>query len=244
MSCRVIYISSDTRFLLEGVRHSATGLPIADADVELTLFDADDVEIAGETWPVVMTPVTGSDGDYEYTLPDTLVAEDGDTGTAVVTIDDGNGLQATLRLAVSFEERDDTSLYWTSRSELDLLFGSDNVDKWADLDNDGDASKITDRIDWAVREATEDARLRLVGSPVVASRLSCAPRPLRIAVTKLAGVLLYEARGVVDTSDEEGRHRLTTHRKQAEVFFRNVRAGQLVVSDHVSAYPRIVSDDS
>lgn len=240
MSCRIIYLNSDTRFVIDGVRNSATGLLIDDADVLLTLLDADGAEIAGEAWPVTMTAVAGEPGSYEYLLPDTLVAQDGDDGEAFIEITDGT-LETELTVEVTFETRDAASLDWTSQREMEMMFGASNVSKWADLDNDEDVTKIAQRIVWAAREATEDARSRLRGSP--ASLITCAPRALRLAVTKLAGVLLYEARGIVDSSDEEGRHRLSSHRKQADLFFRRVIAGQIDVSPgDVTSYPRVVPE--
>lgn len=51
------------------------GAAINDATVEVTLKDADGIEIAGETWPIAMNYVASSDGKYTVTLTHELEVE-------------------------------------------------------------------------------------------------------------------------------------------------------------------------
>jgi len=238
----VLYLDTDNVYRVDGVKNSQTGEFINDAVVTLTLKDADGVEIVGETWPLTLDYVAGSDGSYQAALTDALELVDGETGTAVLEID-GDSLQTTLELPIQFATRGQASLAWTSSSELYAMFGRTNVRKWADLENIANEDDISLRLQWAIDEATEEARMQLTDSPVDLPNMVSAPRPLRIAVTRLAGVFLYEARGIKDTSDEEGKHRLSSHKKAAQTFFQRVQAGQLRIDAGSTSYP-VVSDDT
>lgn len=127
---------------------------------------------------------------------------------------------------------------WTSREELNSMFGETNVDQWGDLENTGNASLIANTINEACEDATDDARSRLRNS--AAGTIVVAPRILRRNVTRLAGMLLYESRGVSDAPDSgEGKHRLAYSNKRADAFFRAVQAGQIQLTGAVppTSYP-------
>jgi len=236
-----IYIGNDNVFRTRGIKNSLTNEFINDATVELTLNDLDGNEISGQTWPLTLTYIAGTNGEYQGTIDDAIDVEDGQTGEAVLEIS-GDSLTATLTLAVVFSERSDPSLAWTSRSEIELMFGRESVSQWADLDSTQDADLISERIQWAVDHATDDARTRLTGSPVNLSKLTDAPLKLRLETTRLAGVILYESRGVVDTSDEEGRHRLKYHQDRANQFFQRVRAGLIRLTPQTTNAPGVITD--
>lgn len=219
-----IYVGSDNVFRTRGIRNSLTGEFINDAVVELTLLDANGDELSGQSWPLTLSYIASSDGEYQGTIDDAVVAEDGQIVEAVIDIS-GDGLTAQLRLEAVFSERGAPSLAWTSRSEIEKLFGVTNVSKWADLDNTQDADAIAAQIQWVVDHATDEARVELTDSLYNVQSGAVPPLSLRLATTRLAGVMLYESRGVVDTEDEEGRHRLRYHDKKAKEFFSRVKAG-------------------
>lgn len=139
----------------------------------------------------------------------------------------------------------------TTRELMELMFGEDNVEKWADLDNESNAATISARIDQAANFATEESYDWLRGGPfeVPLADVSAAPLTLVDAATRLAGVWLYENRGVNDaTKEKKGTHRLTYHRDYAEKFFKQVRSGQrrLYISGvtQAVAHPAAVHDVS
>lgn len=90
---------------------------------------------------------------------------------------------------------------YCSRSDINDIFGSTNVTKWADLDNDADAAEITSRIARAIVWGTTEINDRLRGGPYT------IPLPITAAATivdlcaTLAGVWLYRSRGVDDESE-------------------------------------------
>lgn len=237
MSCLTFYIDNDNGLTLEGLVDAANE-PVNDAVVEATLYDESGVELSGQAWPLTLSYVLGSDGNYSGTIDDAVVAEDRQTGTVEIIATRG-ALRFEQTLDFVFVLRRDDASLLTSRIELEDMFGVANVTQWADLENEGDTATISRRIQWAVREATDEARARLAGS--VALDGCFTDGPLRMAVTRLAGVQLYESRGVKDTTDEEGRHRLKWHRDRATTYFQQVQAGQIRVrGTRTKSYPATV----
>ena len=122
---------------------------------------------------------------------------------------------------------------YSVRTDLDGVFGKNNVDAWADLDGDQDAAKITTRIANAIVTADDriDSFMRggLYSLPLV-NKLSETPVIIRDVSAKLAGVWLYESRGVQDLTPEGApMHRLQWHKKDATSTLRKLAAGQLTL---------------
>lgn len=241
---RVILLGVNSQFKVTGVQDPVSLDYIDDATVTVTLLRNNGDEVVGETWPKAMVFVPNSNGEYACALSNSLVANDGEVGAAVVSITHAL-LTTQLSLEVVYQTYDQSQLEWTSRTDLELMFGRENVRVWADMENSEDPeSDIARKIQWAIREATADAQSRLAGGPVIPERLTDVRGPLRVAVTRLAGILLYECRGLVDTSSEDGVHRLKRHEKLADEFFWRVNAGQITLADHVRTHPAVFRDDS
>jgi len=88
----IIYDNSDNLINVTGLKDLSTGAFLNGATVEATVNDASGSPVAGETWPLSMPYVPGSNGDYQATLKDTLAVATGDELTALVTADAGAGL--------------------------------------------------------------------------------------------------------------------------------------------------------
>lgn len=230
MSCYTFYVGeNDNTISLDGLTNPETGDFVNDAVVEVTLYESDgETELDGIVWPLTLDYVLGSDGNYSASFDASLLTDvvDGTSGKLELTAQSG-ALNAEWTLDYKFETRDNSALYLTSKNELEQMFGRTNVQTWADLENEGDTEEIALRIQWAVNEATAEARTLLLGS--VALEGCSSDSMLRMATTRLAGVLLYESRGVKDTADEEGRHRLKWHRDRARLYFQQVQSGQIRV---------------
>ena len=121
---------------------------------------------------------------------------------------------------------------YCSDSDIDNRFGATNVTSWADLDNDGNATTISDRKD----------RARVVSKDVIDSVLRCThynlpaanaagTTPVLIVELEacLAGVWLYENRGVFDFNPKTNvpYHRLTFARREARQQLEAIRMGRL-----------------
>ena len=103
----VIYVENTNSVFLRGLHDSARTSDtvfINDATVRVTLLDENDDEIAGQSWPVTMSYVSGSDGDYKGLLSNGLSITAETEGTAVVEVISGSS-RAKIRRPVRFEER-------------------------------------------------------------------------------------------------------------------------------------------
>lgn len=89
---QVIYNDNDNVIELAGVRNGTTGDYLDAAAVAVTLTDSAGAEVSGETWPLSMAYVAGSNGRYRATLADTLSLTAGQRYTATITADGGAGL--------------------------------------------------------------------------------------------------------------------------------------------------------
>lgn len=85
-----------------------------------------------------------------------------------------------------------------TREGIEIIFGTKNVAKWADANNDNDAGDIAARIGWALDEATDRINDRLRRGPYEIP-FEAAPRRIVSLCNRLAGIILYETpRGLVD----------------------------------------------
>lgn len=85
-----------------------------------------------------------------------------------------------------------------TRAGMEIIFGTKNISKWADANNNENAGEISDRIDWALNEATDRIDDRLRRGPYDIP-FSVAPRRIETLCNRLAGVILYETpRGLID----------------------------------------------
>lgn len=129
------------------------------------------------------------------------------------------------------------------RADLDLIFGRDNVSKWADLNNNEDADEIAQRVCWALAEAKDYFDDRLRGGPYSIPFEETYPDQIVSMSARWAGVLLYDSRGVQDSEDENPRHKLSYHRDAVKKFLREVHAGRIRLEgvDLVATdYPKVV----
>lgn len=93
-SPEIIYISSDNIIEVTGVLNVPAGTYINNASVTVTLVDATTgVEVTGQTWPLALSYVSGSNGDYRGTLTDSMVLSNSQELIAKVTVDGGAGLK-------------------------------------------------------------------------------------------------------------------------------------------------------
>ena len=113
------------------------------------------------------------------------------------------------------------------RGDTEAIFGIGNVAKWADLDEDQSATKIAARIGRAIIYATTDFYDRLRGG-VVAIPFTTPDHTSISLCARLAGVWLYESRGVEDWDPETGApgHILTWHRDHVYRELNKIKNGQ------------------
>ena len=115
-------------------------------------------------------------------------------------------------------------------SDLDLAFGRDNVRKWADANNNRLETEVVARKLWARQAATDELDASLAASEYQFPLDDAEPYPglLVRMCAYLAGVLLYESRGVTDV-DAEGRpqHSLMWFRRRVEQFIKDLHGRRI-----------------
>lgn len=84
-----IFLTTDNIIEIPALTDGLTAAFVNSATVQCTLYDQDDVEIVGESWPLSMGYVAASDGIYRAVLKDTLAYTAGQLVRAIVTADDG-----------------------------------------------------------------------------------------------------------------------------------------------------------
>jgi len=119
---------------------------------------------------------------------------------------------------------------YAARTDIEQIYGADNVSKWADLDNDENPTTITTRINRSLTFATNEINDTLRGGRYVLpiTDLSAAVTLVDLCAT-MAGVWLYESRGVEDFDPETGRsvHKLVFMRDRAKKKLEAIRANRI-----------------
>lgn len=121
---------------------------------------------------------------------------------------------------------------YCTREDIEDNFGIINVEKWADLDNDADQTKIAARIDHAIYIASAqiDGALRKTFYVVPLEPNGSYLDPVIVDICAIfAGVYLYEARGVSDFDPDSGQivHRLKYNKQYAQDTLQKILLGPL-----------------
>jgi hypothetical protein len=138
------------------------------------------------------------------------------------------------------------STVYTSEERLKTLFGTNNINQWADVDNDQDAETIAARLDWACSAATSLVNDTLRDGPyAVPFDLTAVPTTIIDATTRIAAAFLYDSRGIQDSDPNtgEGRNLLAPHKKAAEYILQQILAGKLTlnVATTTTNIPKVVA---
>jgi phage gp36-like protein len=94
------------------------------------------------------------------------------------------------------------NVYYANRSDIELAFGSTNVQKWADLNNNLDDDEIDGRICWSLLNSHARINDRLSDGPYVIPFEAPYPTQIILLTSKLAGVFLYDSRRITDRQEE------------------------------------------
>lgn len=96
MNSRVYHINNTLLVEVDGLRNAADDSYVNDATVAVSIKDADGANLSGETWPVILPYVAGSDGKYRAAVSSGLVVAIGDVITLFFTATSA-GLDAEWR---------------------------------------------------------------------------------------------------------------------------------------------------
>lgn len=111
------------------------------------------------------------------------------------------------------------------RSDVELIYGVKNTAKWADIDNEGNATFITNRISTMIALADNMMRNALADGaynmPEVGDTI---PPQLVYHTAALAGVLLYESRGALEAEDGTSDHIYSFMKQSVQRFIADVNS--------------------
>ena len=89
MAVHIILVDNDNVIQVTGLKNLVDDTYQNSATVTVTLKDSDGVDVVGETWPLTLTYVASSNGNYGANLADTLSLVDGCKYTGTVIADAG-----------------------------------------------------------------------------------------------------------------------------------------------------------
>lgn len=119
---------------------------------------------------------------------------------------------------------------YAARSDVEDRFGTGNIstnsNAWADLDNDGDADKITDRIVRALVVADNRIDDFLRGGPITVPIAGTTPITIVDLAASIAGIWLYDARSLDDSDDDTGQS-FSNMRKMIEGTLKKIKTGAM-----------------
>jgi hypothetical protein len=131
---------------------------------------------------------------------------------------------------------------YSTRLDSENIYGSDNIKKWADLNNNQHEDEIDSRIDWAINLAysTVNARLKNgpYATPFVSEGSGVDPNIINLSA-RFVGMLLYDGRNLVDTDEYD---QLAPHRKQIRAMIADIHGGRvkLIHTDKVVRFPQSI----
>lgn len=133
---------------------------------------------------------------------------------------------------------------YSVRTDVETLFGANNVTKWADLDNDGDGPTITARITAAIVKADDFIDSFMRDGPYdlpLEDDATATPVMITDISARIAGTVLFSARGVIDT-DAEGDpvDRMQWHREHATELLQLLKDRVLNLDVAAKLIPRTV----
>lgn len=199
---------------------------IDNATITWQLLDLNNVLISSGSF----TYVSGSEGQYTTTIPQAVTTNL--TASAQYTFKQSvtaTGFTSAFTDTYTAVTPDSSQFTYAVRSDLENIFGALNIQKWADIDNDGVATKIDARINWALELTYNEINSMLDGGIYTMPFQGRFPIIVNIQAN-LAAALLYESRGLTNTTPEgEPIHQLATHRKVALNKLKQIRGGVLRV---------------
>lgn len=207
-------------------------------ELRVTLTDSSSAPVTTATVTFVAT-VDGGDVDsgalahtsggvYEGLIAGDIDVDAGDSIKVVVTAVWGAITKAKTVWLLALNDEETPCVAYPTRADVEAVFGLENVKKWADLDNDEDDGLIEARVQWACCEASAWLDDQLRAGPYEIPFAAPYPRQVIGVAARVAGVKLYESRGVTDVNvDGDPIDSLQVHREAAEAFVAGIMRGTL-----------------
>lgn len=121
---------------------------------------------------------------------------------------------------------------YSTDPDLDLAFGKNNIDHWADVNNNKNRAEILARRAWARDQAKDELDSKL-SSSAYQFPLSGPPYPVMLVRMEayLAAMLLNESRSISETDEDKGD--LKWIAKRISSFISGIRLGTIKLAGAV-----------
>jgi hypothetical protein len=99
-----ILFINNTNWLRAFLKNAKTNAYLTDgggATVVVTLLDSNGAEVTGATWPLSLSYVPASEGEWDASLPSTLSLIPRDSYIALIEINDGSGVLSEIRFRLT-----------------------------------------------------------------------------------------------------------------------------------------------
>lgn len=211
-------------------RYSATETPNEPEDTDFQLMGP----LATITWQT-----TEDKRSFNFFLPDGVWVQP--------YVKSGPGTDLTFfidQILTKVEGQSTGQLFpYSTRYNVEMIYGKTNVAKWADVDNQEDPIFINQRIEWAIGLADTEINSKLAESSYQIP-FSMPIDPLVVDLSaRYAGVLLYDSRLITDNPSKTDQ--VSIHRKMFFKTIAQLQAGQrrLSFADRKwTSYPKNIID--
>ena len=155
----------------------------------------------------------------------------------------GRKLDEVVRVTVTDEINEGSTGRYASLARMENIFGRFNVSVWAKIE-DVPTGDVDARIAEAIADADDYIDGQLRGSVVKVLPIVDPPRIITRIASTLAGIWLYETRGVRDQDDAGNTfHRYSAQKKWAEDMLTRIRNGRHRIADStLRRHPQVVID--
>lgn len=129
------------------------------------------------------------------------------------------------------------------RADIEKRFGRTAVEKWASMEGTTSRADVAVKIATALVDAETEVNDALRGGPY-AIPFTTVPRRITQETARLAGVILYEARGVELEDESDDAETIANHRKQIMDTLRGIKHGntQLSVAVAFKVHPEVIAE--
>ncbi len=100
-----IYLNNDNLLSIEALKNASSGSFMNDATVTATLKDSSGNTVSGQTFPLTLSYMADTDGNYQATLSDSLNIIESTIYTAEITATSSSGLVAKWNMELTATKR-------------------------------------------------------------------------------------------------------------------------------------------
>lgn len=127
------------------------------------------------------------------------------------------------------------------RADLDAVFGFDNIELWADLNNNEVSEEIDARVAWAITLASAHVQAKILLLTYQWSDVETHPLVEHAVVLK-AGLLLYSPRSI--SNEKDAPNPMREYAKMYDQFWKDLQTNMIALADERASrpFPAVIDD--